>query len=236
MGSRVAALVPAAGQGARMGTEVPKQFLTLGGAPLLVHALRILGAADVVTEIILVVPKADYGYCQQELLPSLGLEKPIKVVIGGARRQDSVRLGLQAVSPDMDFVLVHDAARPFVTLEMVEQAVDAAKVHGASIVAIPMRDTVKRVKPDAVIQSTLDREGLWLAQTPQVFRIGLLVEAHQKGEKDGVEATDDAFLVERLGYRVWVVPGSLENIKITKPEDRLMGEAILAARANRMAI
>lgn len=232
----MAALVPAAGQGIRMGTEVLKQFLTLGGVPLLAHPLRVLATANVITEIILVVPKANYEYCQEELLPSLRLEKQIKVVIGGARRQDSVRLGLHAVSPDMDFVLVHDAARPFVTVEIVEQVVCVAKNYGASIAAIPMRDTVKRVKSDAVIQSTLDRESLWLAQTPQVFRIELLVEAHQKGEKDGIEATDDAFLVERLGYSVLVAPGSLENIKITKPEDWLVGEAILASRSNHMAI
>lgn len=232
MGEWVAAVVPAGGSGTRMGNEVPKQFLQLGGVPLLIHALRVFESSRTITEIVVVVPQDEVTYCQQELLPQFALSKVSTVTAGGVRRQDSVWNGLQAVDERTKIVVVHDAVRPFVTSAMVEQVVERAGTNGAAIAAIPLHDTVKRAAPDGTIETTLDRQRLWSAQTPQAFKLELLLEAHRSSRQSGVEATDDAFLVEQIGHRVAIVNGSPDNIKITRPEDLVMGEAILAARRN----
>jgi 2-C-methyl-D-erythritol 4-phosphate cytidylyltransferase len=156
--------------------------------------------------------------------------KVTKVVPGGAERQDSVRHALEAVPEDADLVLVHDAVRPFLTERMVEDVVRMARAKGAAIVALPVRDTVKQVGADRVIERTVDRGPLWLAQTPQAFRRDWLLAAHRKALTEGVRATDDAYLVEWSGHPVSVIEGSGENIKVTRPEDLVIGEAILAAR------
>lgn len=218
-----------------MGGRLPKQFLTLGGMPILVHSLRALEAADSVSEIILAVPEADREFCLSEIITPYGFKKVTKIVAGGAQRQDSVRHGLEAVGADVNVVLVHDAVRPFLTVDMIGRVVEAAVKHGAAVVAIPMRDTVKLVGADGLIEKTVDRGGLWLAQTPQAFRRTLFQEAHRRAQLDGFHGTDDVQLVERLGHPVAVVEGSGENIKITRPEDLGIGEAILAARSKREA-
>ena len=228
----VAAVVPAGGYGTRMGNGTPKQFLQLGDVPLLIHALRVFESSRTITEIVVVVPRDAVEYCQQELLPQFALSKVSTVITGGARRQDSVWNGLQAVDARTKIVMVHDAVRPFVTGAMVEQVVESAGTHGAAIVAIPLHDTVKRVAPDGMIETTLDRQRLWSAQTPQAFDVELLREAHRSSQEAGVEATDDAFLVERIGHRVSIVNGSPDNIKVTRPEDLVMGEAILRLRTS----
>ncbi|MGH7250267.1 MAG: 2-C-methyl-D-erythritol 4-phosphate cytidylyltransferase [Nitrospiraceae bacterium] len=233
MANLTLAIVPAAGRGHRMGSNIPKQFLTLGGLPVLVHTLRVLEAADSVGEVILVVPEAEREFCLREIVTHHRLSKVKKIVAGGERRQDSVRHGLAAIAGDPDLVLVHDAVRPFLTREMIGGVLEQAAKHEAAVVAIPMRDTVKQVGTDRLIECTVDRRSLWLAQTPQAFRLALLREAHRKAEQEGIQATDDAQLVERLGHRVALVEGSAENIKITRPEDLAIGEAILAARSRR---
>lgn len=230
---RTAAVVPAAGRGVRMGGSTPKQFLTLGGLPILVHALRVLEESAAVTDIILTVPSADREYCLNEVVARYKFHKIIKVVPGGEQRQDSVRHGLAEVDQDVDIVIVHDAVRPFLTADMVARVVHAAVQQGAAIVAIPMRDTIKRVGADGLIEATVDRNHLWLAQTPQAFQRTLLQTAHRKAHIAHYQATDDAQLMEWLGHRVAVVEGSGENIKITRPEDLGIGEAILAAREKR---
>ena len=230
MGEWVAAVVPAGGSGTRMGNEIPKQFLQLGGVPLLIHALRVFEASKTIAEIIVVVPRDAVAYCQQELLPPFSFSKISTVIAGGVRRQDSVWNGLQAVDKRTNVVVVHDAVRPFVTGAMVEQVVARARTDGAAIAAIPLHDTVKQVTPDGLIETTLDRQRLWSAQTPQAFKLELLREAHRSSRQSGVEATDDAFLVEQIGHHVAIVNGSPDNIKVTRPEDLVMGEAILAAR------
>jgi 2-C-methyl-D-erythritol 4-phosphate cytidylyltransferase len=228
---RVVAVVPAAGKGLRMGGAVPKQFLSLGGEPIVVHSLRALQAAACIHDIILAVPSADLDYCRNDLVVRYGFSKVTKVVPGGKERQDSVRLGLEHVPEETEIVLVHDAVRPFVTVAMIEAVVAAARQHGGAIIALPMRDTVKQVGSDHLIQRTVDRQPLWLAQTPQAFRMDWLREAHRKAKVEGVSATDDAFLFEWMGHPVMVVEGSGENIKVTRPEDMVIGEAILASRA-----
>lgn len=226
----VVAIVPAAGRGLRMGGSVPKQYLSIGGDPLIVQSLRILQAAPVVSQIILAVPSADIEYCQHEIVLRHRFTKVTKVVAGGAERQDSVRHALAQVPSDTDIVLIHDAVRPFVTLRMIEEVVAASWKEGAAIIALPMRDTVKQVRTDGMIERTVDRTSLWLAQTPQAFRRDWIETAHRNAHAEGVRATDDAFLVEWLGYSVAVVEGSGENIKVTRPEDLVIGEAILVSR------
>ena len=213
-----------------MGGSTPKQFLGLGGLPILVHSIRVLEQSPVIDVILLVVPPADRDYCLQEIVAPHHFRKVVKVVDGGAQRQDSVRHGLLELPPDVEIVIVHDAVRPFLTLPMIAGAIEAAAKHGAAIVAIPMRDTVKRVGADGLIDATVDRGQLWLAQTPQAFQRTLLLTAHQKAQREHYHATDDAQLMEWLGHRVAIVEGSGENIKITRREDLGIGEAILAAR------
>ena len=228
--SLVVALVPAAGRGLRMGGAVPKQFLSLGGEPLIVQSLRTLQASPVVDQIVLAVPFADVEYCKDEIVSRYRFTKVAKVVAGGAERQDSVRYALTQIPSDTEIVLIHDAVRPFVTQRMIEEVVAAARKEGAAIIALPMRDTVKQVRTDGTIERTVDRTPLWLAQTPQAFRRNWIESAHKKAHAEGIRATDDAFLVEWLGYSVAVVEGSGENIKVTRPEDLVIGEAILASR------
>ncbi|MBS0183325.1 MAG: 2-C-methyl-D-erythritol 4-phosphate cytidylyltransferase [Nitrospira sp.] len=227
------ALVPAAGRGLRMGGSVPKQFLALGGQPLILHSLHVLQASSIIEEVILAVPQNEMDYCLREIVAKHRFTKVTKVVPGGHERQDSVRHALEAVHDDVDVVLVHDAVRPFLTEHMVEEVVKAARAKGAAIIAVPMKDTVKQVGADHVIERTIDRQSLWLAQTPQAFRRDWLLAAHRKAHAEGVRATDDAYLIEWAGHTVCVVEGSGENIKVTRSEDLVIGEAILASRQSR---
>jgi len=216
-----------------MGGSVPKQFLSLGGDPLVVQSLRTLQAALVVDQIVLAVPSADIEYCEKEIVSRHRFTKVACVVPGGAERQDSVRHALAQVHSEAEIVLIHDAVRPFVTQGMIEEVVAAARKEGAAIIALPMRDTVKQVRVDRTIERTVDRTPLWLAQTPQAFRRDWIEAAHKKAHDEGIRATDDAFLMEWMGYSVAVVEGSGENIKVTRPEDLVIGEAILAAQIKR---
>ena len=224
------ALVPAAGRGLRMGGTIPKQFLALGGEPLVVHSLRVLQQSPAIDEIILAVPQADLDYCLNDLAIRFGFSKIRRVVAGGKERQDSVRHALEHTPDDTQTVVVHDAVRPFLTEQMVADVVEASQRVGGAIVALPMRDTVKQVGVERQIERTVDRTPLWLAQTPQAFRYDWLLQVHRKAHAEGVRATDDAFLFEWAGHTVVVVEGSGENIKVTRPEDMIIGEAILTSR------
>jgi 2-C-methyl-D-erythritol 4-phosphate cytidylyltransferase len=213
-----------------MGGTIPKQFLALGGQPLVVHSLRVLQASPTVDEIVLAVPEAEMDYCLAHIVNPHHFTKVTKVVPGGRERQDSVRHALKETPEETEVILVHDAVRPFLTVRMVTDVVGMARKTGAAIVALPMRDTVKQVGADHVIERTIDRRPLWLAQTPQAFRRDWLLDAHRKAHAEGIHATDDAYLVEWMGHPVSVVDGSGENIKVTRPEDLVIAEAILASR------
>jgi 2-C-methyl-D-erythritol 4-phosphate cytidylyltransferase len=215
-----------------MGGPVPKQFLALGGQPLVIHSLRVLQASPVIDEIILAVPQSEMDYCLSHIVTPHGFSKVHKIVPGGQERQDSVRHALEAVHDEVDLVLVHDAVRPFLTERMVDEVIAVAKMKGAAIIAVPMKDTVKQVGADQLIERTIDRRSLWLAQTPQAFRRDWLLAAHRKAHAEGLHATDDAYLVEWFGHPVTVVEGRGDNIKVTRPEDLVIGEAIFAARQN----
>jgi 2-C-methyl-D-erythritol 4-phosphate cytidylyltransferase len=212
----IAVLVPAGGIGARLGRRTPKQFLRLDGATILARTLTHFVRHPGVRAIVVAAP-AEYLARTRRLVARSGRGR-VEVVAGGATRQDSVWQALQAAPADVDVVLVHDAVRPFIDRGLIDAVVASAAAHGAAICAQPIAETIKRVR-DGVVEATLDRSGLWAVQTPQAFRTALLREAHDKARRDGVVATDDAMLVERLGQPVRVVPGLAGNVKITTPED-----------------
>jgi len=211
---RVAVLIPAGGVGTRIGLRTPKQFLRLGGVTILAATLRHFTGHPRVTGIVIAAPAAHVARTRAVLRGRRG----VTVVPGGATRQESVWCALQAAPTDADIVVVHDAVRPFITRALIDGVVAAAVADGAAICALPIAETVKRVRDD-VVEATLDRAGLRAVQTPQAFRVTLLREAHEKARRDGVVGTDDAMLVERLGQTVRVVPGLAGNVKITTPED-----------------
>jgi 2-C-methyl-D-erythritol 4-phosphate cytidylyltransferase len=208
-----------------MGRRRPKQYLALGGTPLLIRTLGALAA--LVDGVVIAVP-TDRVEMTRRLLARYRVSRIMDVVAGGAERQESVRLALERVPPAVDMVVVHDAVRPFITPALVGGVVAAARAHGAATCGLLVRETVKRVK-DGLVQATIDREGLWLTQTPQAFRRALLVEAHDKARRDSYLGTDDAVLVERLGQSVAMVPGPPQNIKITTPGDLATARRLLAA-------
>ena len=219
-------VIPAGGTGTRMGTRRPKQYLGLGGTPLLVHTLRALARAPCVTGLVVAVP-AERVEATRRLLGRHRVPRHCEVVAGGTERQESVWLGLQAAG-DAEWVLVHDAVRPFITAALVARVLAAAGATGAATCGLPVRETVKRAREDGTAEATLDRTGLWLVQTPQAFRRALLWEAHEKARRDGFAGTDDAVLVERLGGRVALVPGLPQNLKVTTREDLTMARRWMA--------
>jgi 2-C-methyl-D-erythritol 4-phosphate cytidylyltransferase len=222
-----AAIVVAAGPGSRLGAPVPKAFVELGGVPLVVRSLRAMLAVPAIGSAVVVVP-VDCGDRACATLDTYGPWRcAVHVVIGGAERQASVRHGLAAVA-EADLIVIHDAARPFVSVAAVEAAIAAAAVHGAAVVSTPATDTIKQVAADGRIEHTPPRQSLWLAQTPQVFRSALIRAAHDQAAAAVSDATDDAMLVERLGAPVYVVPGNAENRKITTAEDLRWAEWLLA--------
>jgi 2-C-methyl-D-erythritol 4-phosphate cytidylyltransferase len=228
----VVAVIPAGGIGQRMGTATAKQFMPLGGIPLLVHSLQVFEHCASISQIILVVPNDDRERTLSDVVARHGITKVSKVVAGGATRQESVYHGLKETDPEAEIVVIHDAARPFVTVDLIERSIGTARNLGGAIVAVRMKETVKQVGPNGQILRTVDRAQLWLAQTPQTFRRELLIEGYRKAESDGFQATDDAAVMERLGHKIAVVPGRWDNMKITTPEDFQMAEAILAGRRN----
>ncbi|MFH8381145.1 2-C-methyl-D-erythritol 4-phosphate cytidylyltransferase [Kitasatospora sp. NPDC018058] len=237
-----AAVVPAAGRGERLGPGAPKALRELGGVPLLVHAVRALARSRAVGLVVVAAP-ADGVAEVVALLDSHGLDgKDIRVVAGGATRQESVRLGLDAIPEDVEIVLVHDAARPLVPVEVVDAVAAAVRAGAEAVVpAVPLADTVKRVEPNPgrpePVVDTPERATLRAVQTPQGFDRATLVEVHAKalaeeaaGGADAPAVTDDAGLVERYGGRVVVVPGHEEAFKVTRPLDLVLAEAVLARR------
>jgi len=222
----VLAIIPAAGAGLRMGGETPKQFLSLEGVPIFVHTLRKFAAAAAVSEIILGVRPEDMDRVSAEVERERS-SKPVRVVTGGASRQETVARALSEAPPGTKIVLVHDAVRPFIELDLIQRVAEAAEKHGAAILAIPSVDTVKQVERQTIL-GTIPRERIVLAQTPQAFRFEIIQEAFRRAEADGFIGTDEASLVERLGHDVIVIMGSDRNIKITKPSDLPLARLYIA--------
>lgn len=224
---RVAAVVPAAGRGERLGPGAPKALRLLGGVPMLVHAVRALARARLVDVVVVAAPPGDEAEVRS-LLDTY--QADVTVVTGGPTRQDSVRLALESLDADVDVVLVHDAARPLAPSQLVDDVVNAvASGAVAAIPAMPVADTVKRVA-DARVVETLKRDGLYAVQTPQGFTRDLLTKAHEAAVVDGFAGTDDASLVERIGGTVRVIPGHPDAAKVTRPHDLAAAEHVLHER------
>ena len=225
---KVAAIIPAAGVGRRMQQNLPKQYLTLGGKPILANTLAIFENMPEITEITVVAQPAALDFCQNQVISPFGFKKVLRLVPGGKERQDSVYNALKVLhrQNDWDLILVHDGVRPFVTPEEVRRVIRAAGKHGAAILALPAQDTVKKVNREGRIQKTLNRQDIWLAQTPQAFQAAIIWRAFLEAYGREFYGTDEASLVEALGVPVMVEPGSPLNIKVTTPEDLIMAEAI----------
>jgi len=228
---RVTALLVAGGRGARFGGGEPKQFRILGDRPLLAHAAAALVTSPLVDAWILVVPAGFEAAARTALQAAGVLHKLQAVVPGGATRQDSVWEGLAAAA-DATHVLVHDAARPFLTQGMIRDALAAARRTGACTVAVPVADTLVRGRPETpAVAGMLDRTGAWSVQTPQAFAREVLHAAHEQARERGLAGTDDAGLVHAIGHPVELVHGTWWNLKVTQPEDWARAEILLALRA-----
>ena len=223
------ALIPAAGMGKRMGASINKQYLQLGGMPIVARTISVFEKSSLIDAIYLVIPAEEIPYCREHIVDACGFTKVVAIVPGGKERQNSVLNGLNAMRAsvsDNDVILIHDGVRPLVTEAMLNESIDvASKRHGA-LVAVPVKDTIKTVR-DGIVVSTPERGDLWQAQTPQSFRFGIIHSAHLSAEADGFIGTDDASLVERAGAEVCIIRGDYSNIKITTPEDLVMAEAYL---------
>ncbi len=229
---KVTVLVPAAGSGTRMAAHgdadgLKKQFLLLGGRPILAHTLSRFEDVPEVVEIVPIVPEDEMEHCLERCVEGQGIKKVKRVVPGGRQRQDSVYNGLKAVAESSDVVMVHDGVRPFVTAEMVRELLRAIEDCDGAILAVPSKDTLKEITRGGRVKRTLDRKVCFMVQTPQVFRYDVLRKAFDSAYAEGFYGTDEASLVEREGGVVKVVKGSYVNIKITTPEDMILAEAIL---------
>jgi 2-C-methyl-D-erythritol 4-phosphate cytidylyltransferase / 2-C-methyl-D-erythritol 2,4-cyclodiphosphate synthase len=224
----VSAIIAAGGRGARFGGDTPKQLLTLGGRPILQRTIDAFIASPCVSEIIVALPRG-VAASPPAYLENAG--KPMRLVAGGARRQESVANAFGCISPEAEVVVIHDAARPFVTDALIARTVDVARASGAAIAALPAHDTVKRTDSEGIVTATLPREEIYLAQTPQAFRVDVLREALAMAG----DATDEAALVERAGHRVHVVRGDPENLKITTRADLALAERLLGAQPGRVS-
>jgi 2-C-methyl-D-erythritol 4-phosphate cytidylyltransferase len=217
----VGAIIAAAGESRRM-NGIDKIFAPLGGKTALAYVLGAFEKCESVSQIVVVVSKANVAKCRQ-LIVEKKYYKPVEVCAGGKRRQDSVVAGLVKLDK-CDWVVIHDGARPLVTRALIEDGLEAAKETGAAVAAVPVTDTIKTAGGDRIVRQTPPRQNLWAVQTPQVFRVNIISKAYQKAKS---EVTDDASLVEKLGYEVKLYMGAYDNIKITTAKDLLMAEALL---------
>jgi len=231
---KVVALIPAAGRGIRMGTKEKKPYLTLAGKPILAHTLSVFEQCSLIDETILIVPEKEIKYSRISIVEAFNFKKVSKIVAGGLKRQDSVWKGLKVLKNGCEIVMVHDGVRPFLSQRNLEESIRQTANYGATVLAVAVKDTIKIVSKQAEVQKTIARNKLWAIQTPQTFKYDILKRAYEKAIKDGFYGTDDSSLVERLGIKVKIIPGSYENIKITTPEDLAFGEAILKRRGSKM--
>jgi 2-C-methyl-D-erythritol 4-phosphate cytidylyltransferase len=219
----VGAVIVGAGRSLRMGDSGDKIWVALNGRPLLAHTVAVFQFCSAVDRIVLVL-SADRQRLGMSLVKGAHFGKVTGICFGGDERQQSVRAGLEALGP-CDWVIVHDGARPLVTPRLIEQGLVAARETGAATCAVPLHESLKLVDDRHMVEKSLNRKGLWLIQTPQVFRYDLLMEAHQRA--NGSSAADDAALVEKIGYQVKVFNGSYHNIKVTTPDDLVLAQMLL---------
>ena len=224
---KVSAIIPAAGSGERFGEE--KQFKLLSGRPLFFHTLKLFLQSDYIDEIIVAVPSANVDSTHRDVL-SMSAGKPVKVVAGGTRRQDSVKNGIDVSDSDSTLVCIHDAARPFVTEDLIQRSISACEFADGAVVGIPSKDTVK-FSENGLVKETLDREKIWLAQTPQCFHKNKLIQALYYAETENLTGTDESALMEAMGFSIKLVDGDSNNFKITTKDDWIRAEVVAARQA-----
>tara|TARA_Y100000031_G_scaffold102106_1_gene112001 strand:- start:188 stop:880 length:693 start_codon:yes stop_codon:yes gene_type:complete len=224
---KVSAIIPAAGSGERFGEE--KQFKLFSGRPLIFHTLKLFLQSDYIDEIIVAVPSASVDSTHRDVL-SMSAGKPVKVVAGGTRRQDSVKNGIDVSDSHSTLVCIHDAARPFVTEDLIQRSISACEFADGAVVGIPSKDTVKFTE-NGFIKETLDREKIWLAQTPQCFHKNKLLQALYNAEKENLIGTDESALMEAMGFSIKLVDGESNNFKITTKDDWIRAELVASRQA-----
>lgn len=213
-----------------MGKGYNKQYIILKDKPIVAHTIKTFEESNLIDEIILVVGKGEVKKANEDIIEKYNFKKVTNVIEGGKERYDSVLNGLKATNKECNIVLVHDGARPFVTEGIIRNGIESVTETKATITAVPVKDTIKTINMNNEVENTPARHTLWSVQTPQFFEYELLINAYEKFQHSSMEITDDAMLVENLGYTVKVINGSYENIKITTPEDLILGEGILKNR------
>lgn len=224
------AILLAAGQGKRMNSTTNKQYMHLFDKPILAYTLEVFENHPLIDEIIVVTRAQEIDFCKEEIIKPYNFSKVTKVIEGGKERQESVFNALKILDNEECLVVVHDGARPLVTPKIISDVIIDARDNKASIAAVPVKDTIKRVNSNKLVLETLNREELWVIQTPQVFTKEIIVKAYQRAERENYQGTDDASLVERIGQNVNIVLGSYENIKITTKDDIDLAINILRSR------
>ncbi len=218
-------IIPAAGKGKRMGASLNKQYLKLKGRPLLMYTLELFLKLSP-AQIVVVVSEGEKEIFQKYILTPLN-SPGVQVVTGGKTRQDSVRAGLKALNETLEYVCIHDGARPLASPRMVKEVFRACQEVGGAAAGVPLKDTIKEVDSSGFVIHTPRREGFIAVQTPQIFRRDFILEAYEKAAEEGFCVTDDTALLEKYGKKVKIVPGSYDNLKITTPEDLILAELIL---------
>lgn len=234
---KTVAVVLAAGSGSRMNSDVKKQYMEIGGKPLVYYSLKAF-EESIVDDIVLVVSRGDVDYVREEIVNKYGFDKVTAIVEGGLYRYHSVRLGLMAAAPNCDYAFIHDGARPFVSDEIIMRALHAVKEYGAAVVGMPVKDTIKIADENGFAQSTPDRAFTWQIQTPQVFSYNMILDLYKRLDREegelmakGINITDDAMVVEYFtDKKVKLVEGAYDNIKITTPDDLPSAEAIIRSK------
>ncbi|AEB74885.1 2-C-methyl-D-erythritol 4-phosphate cytidylyltransferase [Clostridium botulinum] len=220
------AIIVAAGRGSRMKADINKQFIELDGKPILYYTLKKFQDNNFIDKIVLVLAKEEIEYCKKNILNKYSLDKVKKIVKGGSTRQESVINGILA-SEGSDIVLIHDGARPFVEDRVINDGIKYANLYGACACGVSVKDTIKVKREDGFSTETLKREKLFSVQTPQSFKYNLILESHRKVLSEKIQVTDDTSVVENCGHEVYLYEGSYNNIKITTPEDLVIGKTIL---------
>lgn len=231
---KIVALLPSAGQGKRIGKGIKKPFLTLGGRPILAETIERVHSIGRIIEIIPILQERDMEICLESIVERYGFYKIKRIAPGGNERQDSVYNGLKLVDPRSDLVLIHDGVRPFITTGLIEEVIKTALESDGAILGVPVKETIKEVSSDGAVKKTYRRNHLWSIQTPQVFPYKVILDAYERAYRDNYYSTDDASLVERIGGKIKVIMGSHDNIKITTPEDLLLGEIIIRKQKGKL--
>lgn len=226
----VSAIIPAAGRGTRMNKSINKQYITLSGMPILLRTIIAFDECKEVDEIIVVVGKNEKDIFKKQILDRYKIKTPFKVVVGGDTRQESVFNAIVKTDDRTDIIAVHDGARPLISSAEIIKTIDGARKYGACILAVPVKETVKRIDENGYVKKTVNRSSLYNIRTPQTFKADILKEAHLSAIEKGIVGTDDSFLVEQNGVNVKIVKGSYTNIKITTPEDLIYAQEFLSYR------